>query len=92
MNLYKLVGLYDASPMILLKNTVLIFILSFVFLQIPNKSNFPKEYMIPIIVALTTKYTIGDVDKGYQYTVSDIFYWIYILLLPYVIVVLSISA
>lgn len=91
MNFYKLVGLYEESPMILLKNTVLIFILSFVFLQIPNKSNFPKEYMIPIIVALTTKYTIGDVDKGYQYTVSDIFYWVYILLLPYVIVVLSIS-
>lgn len=90
MNLYRLVGLYDMSPMILLKNTIFIFILCFVLLQIPNKSNFPKEYMIPMIVALTTKYTIGDVDKGYQYTASDIFYWVYILLLSYIIVRLSI--
>ena len=86
MNFYKSLGLYEDSPMILLKNTLLIFILSFVFLQIPNKSNIPKEYMIPLIIALTTKYTIGDLDKGYQYTVSDIFYWIYILVIPYIIV------
>jgi hypothetical protein len=87
MNFYKSIGLYEESLMILFKNTLLIFILSFVFLQIPNKSNIPKEYMIPLIVALTAKYTIGDIDKGYQYTVSDIFYWMYILVIPYIIVV-----
>jgi len=30
---------------------------------------------IPAIVALLTKYTLGDWDYGYAYTYLDIFYW-----------------
>ena len=62
-------------------------ILTLFFLNCPNKSNFPKKIMIPIIVALITKYLIGDLDKGYQYTISDIYYWLLILLIPYIIVI-----
>jgi hypothetical protein len=58
-----------------------------IFIHIPNKSNFPKEYMIPIIMSLIIKYAIGDLDKGYQWTYSDIFYWVYILGLSYIIVI-----
>jgi len=59
--------------------TVVNIIGTLVFMCIPNKSNFPKEYIIPPIMSLIIKYTIGDLDKGYQFTYSDIFYWAYIL-------------
>jgi hypothetical protein len=62
-------------------------IVTLFFLNVPNKSNFPKKIMIPILVALITKYSIGDFDKGYQYTISDICYWFLILFIPYIIVV-----
>lgn len=57
-----------------------------IFIQIPNKSNFPKEYIIPIIMSLIIKYSFGDLDKGYRWTYSDVFYWIYILGLSYIII------
>ena len=56
--------------------TILITIL---FLMIPNKSNFPKEVMIPILVAGITKYSLGDWDKKYIWTHLDILYWISII-------------
>ena len=56
--------------------TILITIL---FLMIPNKSNFPKEIMIPILVAGITKYSLGDWDKKYKWTHLDILYWISII-------------
>jgi hypothetical protein len=57
-----------------------------IFIKIPNKSNLPTEYIIPLIMSLIIKYFIGDLDKGYQWTYSDIFYWVYILGLSYIIV------
>jgi hypothetical protein len=57
-----------------------------IFIHIPNKSNFPKEYIIPLIMSLIIKYSIGDLDKGYHLTCSDIFYWAYILGLSYFII------
>lgn len=62
-------------------------IVTLFFLNLPNKSNFPNKLMIPILVALLTKYLIGDLDKGYQYTISDIYYWFLILFIPYIIVI-----
>jgi hypothetical protein len=70
----------------IIKLLAFITILSVVFVYIPNKSNFPKKFMIPIIVALITKYSLGDLDKGYIYTTSDVFYWFIILFIPYIIV------
>jgi len=43
---------------------------------IPNQSNFSNYIMIPLIVALFTKYSFGDWDEGYQWSQSDIFYWV----------------
>jgi hypothetical protein len=63
------------------------FILTILFFHIPNKSNFPKKYIIPIIVSIIIKYLFGDFDKGYTYTISDIYYWLIILLIPYIIVI-----
>jgi len=62
-------------------------VLTLFFFCIPNKSNFPKKYVIPIIVSLIVKYSLGDFDKGYNYTFSDIYYWFIILFIPYLIVV-----
>ena len=39
---------------------------------IENRSNFPEEVMIPVIVSLLTKYVLGDVDEGFQWSVSDV--------------------
>jgi hypothetical protein len=64
-------------------------ILSVIFLMIPNKSNFPKQLMIPLIVSLIIKYSMGDLDRGYQWTFSDVYYWAIILLVPYFVVFYS---
>lgn len=66
--------------------TLFVFSLSIFFFYIPNKSNFPKKYMIPIMVSLIIKYIMGDLDKGYTYTVKDIYYWSIILFIPYMVV------
>jgi len=54
-------------------------LITLLFLMIPNRSNFPKEIMIPILVAGITKYSLGDWDKEYKWTYLDILYWISIL-------------
>lgn len=61
--------------------------LSIFFFYIPNKSNSPKKYMIPIMVSIIIKYIMGDLDKGYAYTVKDIYYWSIILFIPYMVIV-----
>jgi hypothetical protein len=58
-------------------------ILSIGMTIIPNKSNFPTVYVVPIIVALLTKYILGDWDKGYTWTRSDIWYWSFIFAVSY---------
>jgi hypothetical protein len=66
--------------------SVLALFLTLLFFYIPNKSNFPKKYMVPIIVSLIIKYSLGDLDKGYSYTVSDVYYWFIILFISYAVV------
>ena len=66
--------------------TIVNIIGTLIFIQIPNKSNFPKEYIIPLIMSVIIKYSIGDLDKGYQWTCCDILYWVYIIGLSYIIV------
>lgn len=48
---------------------------SYVLTKIPNKSNFPKQLMIPAIVALLTKYAVGDWDSGFAWTSVDPIFW-----------------
>lgn len=56
----------------------ILFVLSatVLFSFIENKSNFPKIIIIPLIVSAITKFCLGDWDKGYIWSVVDIFYWI----------------
>ncbi len=67
--------------------SVVAVVLTLIFLIIPNKSNFPNRIMIPLIVSLIIKYSMGDLDRGYSWTMSDILYWATILLVPYFIVI-----
>lgn len=46
---------------------------------IPNKSNFPKIYVIPVLTAGLIKYCLGDWDEGYILSVKDLYYWIVII-------------
>jgi hypothetical protein len=71
---------------ILLISVVAVF-LTLIFLMIPNKSNFPNRIIIPLIVSLIIKYSMGDLDRGYSWTMSDLLYWAIILLLPYFVLV-----
>lgn len=63
--------------------TFFIVMFSYVLFIIPNKSNFPHEYIIPLIVAMLIKYMVGDFDKGYIWSYSDIIYWLYIFISSY---------
>ena len=49
-------------------------IITLILYYIPNKSNFSKIYIIPIITALLVKYIYGDLDKNYQWSSKDIYY------------------
>jgi len=42
---------------------------------VENRSNLPAEVMIPVIVSLLTKYVLGDLDEGFQWSFSDVAYW-----------------
>jgi len=58
-------------------NTIFfVIIMTFILLQIDNKSNFSKIFIIPIIVAGLTKYCIGDWDNGYIWSIYDLIYWL----------------
>ena len=55
---------------------ILSILLSIILYFIPNKSNYSLYFMIPIIVILLIKYTLGDWDKGYIYTYKDILFYL----------------
>ena len=67
-------------------NTLVVFIITILLLNIPNKSNFPKQIIIPIISGLFAKYTIGDFDINFKWTFSDIFYWFWLFSFSYFII------
>jgi hypothetical protein len=48
---------------------------SILLFNVKNQSNFSPYVMIPLIVASLTKYTLGDWDEGYKWTILDIPYW-----------------
>jgi hypothetical protein len=58
---------------------ILSILLSIILYFIPNKSNYSQYFMIPIIVILLIKYTMGDWDEGYIYTMKDIYYYFIII-------------
>ena len=60
----------------IIETILFVIVLSIIFSFIENKSNFPSIIMIPLIVGSITKYSLGDWDYGYAWTISDIFYWI----------------
>lgn len=66
-------------------SSIFIFISTIILNFIPNKSNFNKLYIIPILSSLLSKYIIGDWDIGYKYTLYDLLFWIYNLFISYII-------
>ena len=67
----------------ILSTLVFVILCSKLLSFIKNKSNFPKKYIIPILVAGLTKYCIGDWDKGYTWSLMDILYWMIIIVTSY---------
>ena len=71
-----------------LKIAIINVCISFIFVNINNKSNFSKKYYIPVMASIITKYVGGDFDKGYKYTANDIVFWIYNGVVSYLAVIL----
>jgi len=46
---------------------------------IENRSNISSFIIIPVLVSILTKYMLGDWDRGFRFTLIDIFYWVSIL-------------
>jgi len=63
------------------------FISTFLF-YIPNKSNFSKFIIIPIITLLIVKYIWGDFDKGFVFTYLDIVFLFVMLFSSYLTIYL----
>ena len=55
-------------------------------LMFKNKSNFPTEYVVPLITLLLIKYLGGDWDTGYRWTFNDLYYVLFILGISYMTV------
>lgn len=59
------------------EQVIVTIIAGFIGALIPNKlSNIPHLWMSIIIGGLTSKIIYGDFDVGYQWTRTDIYYWI----------------
>lgn len=64
--------------------TVVVVVVLTVFLvHIRNNSNIPTSVIVPLIVAGLVKYAVGDWDRGYAWTSSDIVYWLTLLGVSY---------
>lgn len=60
--------------------------LSVVLVNIKNNSNISSFIIIPLLVALLTKYVLGDWDIGFHWTTLDIPYWLSIIASSYGVV------
>lgn len=60
----------------MIKQILLVIIISIILKLFKNNSNFKQENIIPVISTLLVKYLWGDFDNGYIYTTSDISFWI----------------
>jgi len=59
------------------EQVIVTIIAGFIGALIPNKlSNIPHLWMSIIIGGFTSKIIYGDFDVGYQWTRTDIYYWI----------------
>ena len=58
------------------KNIAFTIFATLFFLQFPNKSNISFYIILPTVVSLQSKYLFGDLDDGFQWSLSDILYWV----------------
>lgn len=58
------------------KNIAFTIFATLFFLQFPNKSNISFYIILPAAVLLLAKYLFGDLDDGFQWSLSDLLYWI----------------
>ena len=72
----------------ILLTIILSIFISFLLFLVKNKSNFPKQYIIPFITAMLIKYIQGDWDKNYTWSNLDIVYLLTIFLVSYITILL----
>jgi len=61
--------------LLIIKTLLFSSLMTILLFFVENRSNLPSVFMIPLIVSLLTKYVIGDWDKGFQWSLSDLIYW-----------------
>ena len=62
---------------------VFVILITVALFFIENRSNIPSIIIIPILVLILTKYVLGDWDRGFRFTLTDIFYFMSILAVSY---------
>ena len=63
---------------------VFVILITVALFFIENRSNIPSIIIIPILVLILTKYVLGDWDRGFRFTLTDIFYFMSILAVSYI--------
>ena len=72
---------------VIVRTLLFIVLLTTALFFLPNYSNIRKEMILPFIVALLTKYILGDWDEQYIWSYSDIYFWGSVLLVSYITVI-----
>jgi hypothetical protein len=68
----------------MIQTFLFVVLVTFALLMIENRSNFPTTIILPVIVALLTKYALGDWDAGFRWTSNDFLFWGSILFISYI--------
>ena len=68
-------------------NSVMLTIITTVVLRLlQNKSQIAHQYAIPLVVSAVLWYIIGNWDTENMYSLTNLFYWIIIMIFSWIIV------
>lgn len=62
-----------------------------IFLLFENKSHVKTTYLIPILVGLKILYIFGDFEADHKYSLTDLLYWLFVLLVSLSIVKIKLT-
>jgi hypothetical protein len=73
-------------PIRIIRTLIFSVVATVIFIHIENRSNISSFIAIPLLVALLTKYILGDWDSGFHWTILDIPYWLTIVGTSYTVI------
>jgi hypothetical protein len=73
----------------ILNSIILTLVITLFFLLFRNKSQIGRQYAIPVVVSTILWYIDGNWDENNMLSLSNIVYWILIMLLSYIIILIQ---